>query len=143
MANKISLEEEVKIMEKHFGGLVSLVKDLKAKVETFDKILGINEKQEIQDILEKQRVITELLLSNSESNVDTRTRASANIKLCVDISIQTPFAKFTLKTRNVAQKVVEKDILKYASGITEKLAVEDRTVTFFMSLLQVMKMWRM
>ena len=54
-------------MQKHFGGLVSLVKDLKAKVETFDKILGINEKQEIQDILEKQRVINGLLLSNSES----------------------------------------------------------------------------
>ena len=90
----------------------------------------------------KKRIQKRIKLVKSR-NVDTRTRASANIKLCADISIQTPFAKFTLKTRNVAQKVVEKDILKYASGITEKLAVEDRTVTFFMSLLQVMKMWRM
>ena len=32
-----------------------------------ETLLGINEKQEIQDILEKQRVINELLLSNSES----------------------------------------------------------------------------
>ena len=37
MANKITLEEEVKSMKKHFGGLVFLLKDLKARVEKFEE----------------------------------------------------------------------------------------------------------
>ena len=64
MASKILLEEEVKNMKKHFGGLISLVKDLKAKVE---KMMEKNEKQEIQDILEKQKVLEELLAANAKS----------------------------------------------------------------------------
>ena len=37
MASKISLEEEVKSVQKHFRGLLSLVKDLKAKVDKFEE----------------------------------------------------------------------------------------------------------
>ena len=33
MTDKCALEEEVKVMKKHFGGLVALVKELKTKVE--------------------------------------------------------------------------------------------------------------
>ena len=36
MANKITLEEEVRSMKKHSVGLVALVKDLKARVEKFE-----------------------------------------------------------------------------------------------------------
>ena len=37
MTDKIALVEEVKTMKRHFGGLVALVKDLKAKVENLEK----------------------------------------------------------------------------------------------------------
>ena len=37
MANKSTLEEEVRSMKKHFGSLVSPVKDLKAKVQKLEE----------------------------------------------------------------------------------------------------------
>ena len=37
MADKNNLEEKVKVMKRHFGGLVSLVKDLKARLENIEK----------------------------------------------------------------------------------------------------------
>ena len=66
MANKSTLEEEVRSMKKHFGGLVALVKDLKAKVEKFEEKGKHRENPEIQDIVEQQRLLTDLVEANSE-----------------------------------------------------------------------------
>jgi hypothetical protein len=52
MNNKISLEEEVKTFKKHMGAILSLVKDLKARVETFEKKMESKENEEVKEIVE-------------------------------------------------------------------------------------------
>ena len=66
MANKSTLEEEVRTMKKHFGGLVALVKDLKTKVEKFVEKEQLIENTDLKEILEKQRLLAELIEANSD-----------------------------------------------------------------------------
>ena len=67
MANKCALEQEVKAMKKHFGGLLALVKDLKAEVENVKKKLEPNKNPEVKKIIEKQKLLNELIVANTES----------------------------------------------------------------------------
>ena len=66
MANKSTLEEEVRTMKKHFGGLVTLVKDLKAKVEKLEDKGEPMENPDLKEIIEKQRILAELIEANSD-----------------------------------------------------------------------------
>ena len=66
MTHKSTLEEEVRSMKKHFGGLVALVKDLKAKVEKFEEKQETSENSDIKEIVEKQRLLFDLVEANSE-----------------------------------------------------------------------------
>jgi hypothetical protein len=63
MADKDNLEEEVK---RHFGGLVSLVKDLKARLERLENVTEHDLNKEIKAIMEKQTVLEELIVANTE-----------------------------------------------------------------------------
>ena len=67
MAGKKSLEEQVALLQKQFGGLVKLVKDLKTSVEALEKKEIPNEKDEVKEILEAQKVIDKIIASNTES----------------------------------------------------------------------------
>ena len=53
MTSETLLQDEVTIMKKHFGGLISLVKDLKVKVEKMEKNLEPIENIDIREIVEK------------------------------------------------------------------------------------------
>ena len=57
MAGKDNLEEEVKAMKRHFGGVVSLVKDLKVRLEKLEKRTEDASNKEIKAILEKQTIL--------------------------------------------------------------------------------------
>ena len=61
MADKDNLEEEVKTMKRHFGGLVSLVKDLKNRLERLENGTEHDLNKEIKVIMEKQTAIEELM----------------------------------------------------------------------------------
>ena len=61
------MEDEVKTLKKHMGGLIGLVKDLKAKVEKLEQEREGNGSHEIKVIVEKQIQIDNLLIANSES----------------------------------------------------------------------------
>jgi arsenate reductase-like glutaredoxin family protein len=76
MNGKSALEEEVKVMKKHFGGLVALVKELKTKVENLEKKKEPNENLEISEIVEKQRLLNEPVVANSENikRIDSKIR---------------------------------------------------------------------
>jgi hypothetical protein len=63
----MSVEDEVKTLKKHIGGLIGLVKDLKAKVEKLEQEREGNGSQEIKVIVEKQIQIDNLLIANCES----------------------------------------------------------------------------
>ena len=66
MTDKDNLEEEVKSMKRHFGGLVSLVKDLKARLERLENVTEHDLNKEIKAIMEKQAVLEELIVANTE-----------------------------------------------------------------------------
>ena len=51
MAGEKALEEQVKILQKQFGGVVKLVKDLKLTVEALGKKLDAKEIDEVKEIL--------------------------------------------------------------------------------------------
>ena len=90
MANKSTLEEEVRSMKKHFGGLVALVKDLKAKVEKFEEKGKHRENPEIQDIVEQQRFLTDLVEANSERlrQIDSEMKDIKNKRNVIPPSIE-------------------------------------------------------
>ena len=76
MTDKRTLEEEIRTMRKHFGGLVALVKDLKAKVEKFEHKGEPREDDEIKEIVEKQRHIDNAIAENAAAirNIDNELK---------------------------------------------------------------------
>ena len=67
MATNNDFEEEFKTMKRHFGGIVSLVKDLKARLESLEIKVQPGNDQEVKDIAEKQARLDELVVVNKES----------------------------------------------------------------------------
>ena len=67
MSGGKSLEDQVKLLQKQFGGLVKLVKEIKTSVETLEKKEVPKEIDEVKDILEAQKVIDKILAENAES----------------------------------------------------------------------------
>ena len=67
MAGEKALEEQVKILQKQFGGVVKLVKDLKLTVEALGKKLDAKEIDEVKEILDTQKVINEVTVANSDA----------------------------------------------------------------------------
>ena len=62
-----SMEEQIKTLQRHFGGIISTVKDLKATVDALKKRSEQGKSGEVQEIVETQRVIDELVVANSDS----------------------------------------------------------------------------
>ena len=74
-AKKISekgMEEEIKNLQKHMGGLVKTIIDLKHRVETLEKGANENHKKEIEYISENQNVIDKAIAANKNAiqNID-------------------------------------------------------------------------
>ena len=67
MATNDNFEEEFKTMKRHFGGIVSLVKDLKARLESLELEVQPDKDQEVKDIAEKQAKLDELFVVKKES----------------------------------------------------------------------------
>ena len=67
-AVKSSLEDEVKILQKHMGLVFKTVKDLKCTVEALEKkTKEIEEIKEIKEIIKSHKVIEEELIANSNA----------------------------------------------------------------------------
>ena len=63
-AVKATVEEEVIALKKHFGGIVATFKALMEKVESLEKKLVPKEKDELKELLDKQKVIKEGIATN-------------------------------------------------------------------------------
>ena len=61
-----SLEEQIKTLQRHFGAIVSTVKHLKANTEGLKEKFEENKTNEVQEIVETQRVIDEVVVANSD-----------------------------------------------------------------------------
>ena len=64
----MSEEVEVKVLKKHMGGVVQMLKDLKNSVKVLEKRLDYKEDKEIKEIIEDQAIIEEILVVNDDAN---------------------------------------------------------------------------
>ena len=64
--NEVSMEEEFKALKKHFGGVAATVKSLMEAVKTLQN-------NEINEIVETQRVMDEVVVANSDAIRKERT----------------------------------------------------------------------
>ena len=64
---KLSLENEVKALKKHFGGFVATLKALKEAVEALQKNTPAKENDEIKEILKRQKVVEDGIASNADA----------------------------------------------------------------------------
>ena len=64
---KVSLDEEVKTLKKHFGGIIATVKALKETVERLERKISKEENDEIKELIETQRVIEEVIVANGDA----------------------------------------------------------------------------
>ena len=94
MATKVSIEEEVKKLQKHFGGMAKMFKDLKHSVEVLEKKVSAKENDEIKQILYK------LLVANS----DAIKRINKEIKELSKKDVVTDDRKDTLESINRGQE---------------------------------------
>ena len=62
---KGTFENQVKTLQKHMGAILVTMRDLKATVEALDTRTAVEEKKEIKEILEAQKVIYEVIVENS------------------------------------------------------------------------------
>ena len=59
MAKKMALEDQMKELEKQFGGIIKLVKILKSKVESLEENISKQENDEIREIIDWVGVVVE------------------------------------------------------------------------------------
>ena len=64
MTTKVSIEEEVKKLQKHVGGMAMMLKDLKHSVEVLERRVSANENDAIKQILDALEVVDKKLKTN-------------------------------------------------------------------------------
>ena len=62
-----SLENQVKTLQRQFGGMAKLVKDLKCTVESLEQKVSQRENHEIQEIIDTQQVLDEIIVAFSDA----------------------------------------------------------------------------
>ena len=65
-ANK-SLEDQVKALQRQFGGIARLVKDLKSTLDKLENRNEASENSEVQEIIDTQKVIDKIIVANSDA----------------------------------------------------------------------------
>ena len=62
-----SSEEQLKILQKHFGALVMTVKQLKTSVDALNKQMEGIKTEEVKDIMKTQKVIAEVIAEHTDA----------------------------------------------------------------------------
>ena len=62
-----SFEEQLKVLQKHFGSIIVTVKDLKGSLERLEKKVDERENKDIVDIIKKQEAIEKVIMENAEA----------------------------------------------------------------------------
>jgi hypothetical protein len=128
-----SLEEQMKTMQRHFGGIVSTVKDLKATVDALKKQV---EGGEVQEIVETQTIIDELVVANSDSIKQIKSeikqlRRKDCVEAC-DEKVLEGQNEENIKDIIAKQQVIDKSIMDNSNAIKIidkeiKCIVKDKT----------------
>ena len=76
------MEEEIKTLKRHVGGLVKNLLNLQSKVETMEKKLEDKFTKDVETILEKQKILDKAIVDNSAAitKIDNEILHSSNVK---------------------------------------------------------------
>jgi hypothetical protein len=79
---KATMEEEIKTLKRHVGGLVKNLLNLQSKVETMEKKLEDKFTNDVETILEKQKILDKAIVDNSAAitKIDNEILHSSNVK---------------------------------------------------------------
>ena len=82
------MEDEVKNLKKHMGAVLMTVKDLKGTIQVLEKRLSDKENDEIKEIIEKQKMVEEVLAANSDAikRIDFEMKKFIQINSEVEVS---------------------------------------------------------
>ena len=69
-SDKVKMEEEMKSMQKHMAGLVRTIIDLKLRAESLEQNLQENQKDDVGELIEKQKRVDEAIAANTEAIVN-------------------------------------------------------------------------
>ena len=67
MADKTSLESQVKNLEKGMGTIVKAFKDLKTSVKALEDKIENAQNEEVREILRNQKVLQDIISANSDA----------------------------------------------------------------------------
>ena len=84
------MEEDIKSIQKHMGGLVRTIIDLKTKVESLEERLKGNQKDDLAELMVKQKRVDEAITANSIAiqNIDDEIKVlSQNTKKKASIEV--------------------------------------------------------
>ena len=88
--NNKKMEEDIKSIQKHMGGLVRTIIDLKTKVESLEERLKGNQKDDLAELMVKQTKVDEAITANSNAiqNIDDEIKVlSQNTKKKASIEV--------------------------------------------------------
>ena len=97
-SDKVKMEEEIKVMQKHMAGLVRTILDLKSKGESLEKKLEGDKNDDLEELINKQKVVDEAISANS----------AAILKIDQEIQVLSDNAK-TEVTADSQDNTVNKD----------------------------------
>ena len=100
MADKSSLEMQVKSLENAMGAIVKAFKDLKSHVKALEEKVEKDKDQEIRDIMNSQKMLEELISANSKDiNI-----VNDEIKKIQSEKVEANLAKEKVKMENLKKK---------------------------------------
>ena len=113
-AVKVTLEDEVKTLQKHMGLIMKTVKDLKGTVEALAK--KTKENEEIKEMIKTQKVIEEALAANSDAikRIDKEIVEITGKESVPNVDTLKNSTKDEIKEDNIAKKAKRK--CRYFNG---------------------------
>ena len=100
---KAPMEEEIKTLQRHVGGLVKNLLNLLSKVETMEKKLEEKYTNDVKTILDKQKILDKAIADNSAAitKIDKEILNSSKVK-------QKEIKKDTAKDKTSDEAIVTK-----------------------------------
>ena len=82
MTEKVTLELQIRALEKNMGTIVKAFKEFKVSMDVLEKKVNKHHEEEIQELIKTQNMLNDIVVSNSEAieNIDIEIKRIENEK---------------------------------------------------------------
>ena len=122
LGSKSSLEDQMKTLKNHFGRIVATVKDLKSSIDDLKQKCEVNLHNEVKEIMETQRVMDEVVVSNSDA------LHKLNVEFLKMKCAKEPLEAGTKENIDILNKEIERGINKRQEGMDKSIARNTDTI---------------